>query len=68
MRNKEEAHEIASGETERLRGLPRDQLLEYMDNPRTWEVTGESGRTFQLEALAFWEDRKQENFRVVVFD
>ena len=66
MRNKEEARGIASAEIERLRTLSRDKLLEYIDNPHTWEVVDESGTTFQLEALAFWEDRKRENFRVVV--
>jgi hypothetical protein len=66
MRNKDEAHKIATAEIERLRSLPRDQLLAYIDNPHTWEVTGPSGTTFQLEALAFWDDRKRENFRVVV--
>lgn len=42
MRNKDEAHKIATAEIERLRSLPRDQLLTYIDNPHTWEVTGPS--------------------------
>lgn len=66
MRNKGEARAIAAAEIDRLRSLSREELLGYIDNPQTWEVVGESGTTFQLEASAFWEDRKRENFRVVV--
>jgi hypothetical protein len=48
----------------RLRALPYDDLLAYIE-PHAFEVRARSGRTFQLEIVALWDDRKQQHLRII---
>lgn len=60
-----EAQTILDDQIRRLRALPYSELLRYRD-PDAFEVTAPSGRVFQVEVLAVWDDRKRRHLRVLV--
>jgi hypothetical protein len=61
----EEATEILGREVRRLRELPYGELQRYLE-PDAFEVESPSGRTFQVEVTALWDDRKRSNLRIIV--
>ena len=38
----------------------------YLDQPETIEVTGDSGTTYQVETVAFWDRPPDRDLRVAV--
>jgi hypothetical protein len=60
-----EAQMILSDQIRRLRALPYSELLRYRE-PDAFEVAAPSGRIFQVEVLAVWDDRKRRHLRVLV--
>ena len=79
--DKTEARQILAGEVARLRALsysglssriPRRRrrllFLEVVgdDEAITREVVGDSGVVYQVESQVLWEDKPQEDIRVVV--
>lgn len=63
--DKQEAGAILTEEVVRLRALPYERLLEYME-PRTVEVEGPSGTTYQIETQSLWDDKTERTVRVMV--
>ncbi|MGH3715466.1 MAG: hypothetical protein ACRDT4_18685 [Micromonosporaceae bacterium] len=59
-----EAQQILDGEVGRLRRVPYNELLRYLE-PHAFEVAAPSGRVFQVEVTALWDDRKQGHLRVI---
>jgi hypothetical protein len=60
-----EAREIVDREVRRLRSLTYDQLTRYL-KPAAFEVQAPSGRTFQVEIYAHWDDKEGGDLRVLV--
>jgi hypothetical protein len=60
-----EAREIMDTQIHRLRTLPYAELIGYLE-PVAHEVQAPSGRIFQIEILAVWDDRKRQHLRVLV--
>lgn len=60
-----EAQAILKREILRLRSLPYDDLVRYLE-PYAFEITAPSGRMFQVEVEALWDDRKRGHLRVIV--
>ena len=60
-----EAQKIIESEILRLRRLPHAELVGYLE-PVAFETPAPSGRIFQIEIFAVWDDRKRQNLRVLV--
>lgn len=61
-----EAREIVDGEVRRLRSLTYDQLTRYLE-PTAFEIQAPSGRTFQVEIYALWDDKPERgDLRLIV--
>jgi hypothetical protein len=60
-----EARKIMDTQIQRLRTLPYAELVNYLE-PVALEVQAPSGRTFQIEIEALWDDRKRQHLRVLV--
>jgi hypothetical protein len=60
-----EAMTILESEVAKLRQLPLDELKRFI-RPRALKRTGTSGRTYELEIIAMWEERKKRRLRVLV--
>lgn len=60
-----EAQKIMDIEIHGLRSLPYAELVGYLE-PVAHEVQAPSGRIFQIEILAVWDDRKRQHLRVLV--
>ncbi len=41
----------------RYRAKPREQLLQLLDEPDTFEITGDSGKEYQIEIGACWDKK-----------
>jgi hypothetical protein len=61
-----EAREIMDTQIHRLRTLPYAELIGYLE-PVALEVQAPSGRIFQIEIEAVWDDRKRQHLRVMVY-
>jgi hypothetical protein len=62
---KAEAKEIMARRLQDLRALSYESLLE-LQSPVTETVEAPSGRSYQLEVQAFWDDRRKQTLRVMV--
>ena len=62
-----EASQVAEARLSQLRGLTYPRLVaEWLDQPRSEHATATSGRRYQLEIEAVWDDRPNGNLRVWV--
>src|SRR4051812_7579813 len=62
-----EAIDVAEARLSRLRKLTYSQLVaEWLDQPRSEYATAASGRSYNLEIEAVWDDRPDHNLRVWV--
>ena len=60
------ARKIMDTRIHRLRTLPYAELIGYLE-PVALEVRAPSGRIFQIEIEAVWDDRKRQHLRVLVY-
>ena len=65
--NKAEAKEILDAELSKLRARPYSELVSFIDEVQTLEVTGASGSRYQLEFEAMWDDPSKPNDVLRVF-
>jgi hypothetical protein len=64
--DKLEAREILGGEVTRLRAQSYSQLNALNGDSQHIDTAGPSGTEYQVEIQAWWDDRKQQNLRVMV--
>ena len=60
----DEALAILERHLEQYRRLSFAELLGLLDGPRTFEVVGPGGTTYQLEFEADWDDETRVHLRV----
>jgi len=48
----------------RYRAKPREQLLQLLDEQDTFEIKGESGKEYQIEIDACWDDKPGGALRI----
>ena len=60
------ADEIIGKELESLRKLPYSYLSALIGKPVTRKAAGPDGREYDIEVQAFWDDRPDEDLRVIV--
>ena len=64
--NKVEAKRIIRAELETYRAKPYSELVQMIDvEPVTGEVVLPSGKRYQIEIKAFWDDKPNGNIRIV---
>jgi hypothetical protein len=64
--NKQEAKEIASKQLEAYRAQPYNELTKMIKaEPINFQVNGSSGVLYNIEIQAFWDDKPNENIRVM---
>ncbi len=63
--NREEAMTILRERVKRLRCLSYRELLFYRGNPTAEEVIAPSGKAYQIEVDALWDDRPDSDLRVI---
>lgn len=64
--NKEEAKQVVHAELESYRTKLYSELVQMIGaGPANSEVTSPSGRRYQVEIEAFWDDKPSGNIRVV---
>lgn len=64
--DKEEARRLLMGTVKQLRARSRSQLERLLGNPEVSEVRGDSGKPYQVEAEAVWDDKKGHDLRIFV--
>ena len=64
--DKVEARGILGGEVARRRAQSYSQLKELNGDSKHIEVVGNSGTEYQLEVQAWWDDKREQNLRVIV--
>ena len=65
--DKAEATSILGEQEAALRRVPYDALIQqYLNQPAGFEVTGASGRRYQVEVEAFWDSGEPGDLRVLV--
>jgi hypothetical protein len=65
--NKAEALAVADERLSSLRGLTWDALrAKYLDSPGSETLLGVSGAPYELQILAFWDNKREGNIRVQV--
>ena len=62
--NTEEAKLILEREIARYRNLPQEDLLYLLHNQDTFERVSPSGKNYQLEFQAFWDNESKRDLRV----
>jgi hypothetical protein len=64
--NEAEARAILEEELGKLRRLSHDELVSrFADRQETFEVTGETGESYQVELQALWDDRGKRTLLVI---
>lgn len=61
-----EATSILEAELARYRTKRYAELSALIEAPRTVDIVGPSGVTYQFEAEAWWDDASRRNIRVVL--
>ena len=61
-----EAAVILERELARYRAMSYVDLWDLAEEPRTVEIVGSSGTTYQVEAQAWWDDASRTNIRVLL--
>ncbi len=64
--NQSEARELLDHRVDELRLIPYRELLQFLANPQATNVVHPSGRRYQMETEAFWDDRPGQNLRIRV--
>lgn len=64
--NKVEAKAVATEVASRYRTRARDDLLRLLDDQDTLELIAPSGKRYQVEVEAVWDDRRGNNLRVFI--
>jgi len=65
--DKQEARELAEGIANRLRRETYADLVDrFLDTPEVMEAVGATGTQYQVEVIAFWDDKKNRDLRVIV--
>jgi hypothetical protein len=62
--DKAEARALLAQVVDELRHRSRSELLALFE-PECRELTGPSGRWYQVEAESFWDDKAENNLRVL---
>jgi len=62
--NNVEARRIVVAESAKYRAKGYSDLVALLGHQDTYEVTGASGTVYQLEILAFWDDKPDGVLRV----
>ena len=63
--DKVEAYTIIQEELDAYKKKPYSELVSLIDNPQTKEVRGKSSTLYQTEVQVFWDDKKEENIRII---
>lgn len=63
--DKIEARAVIAEEIRKLRERSYEELLE-LRSPVTDQVVARSGKTYQVERQAFWDDKRRKTLRVLV--
>jgi hypothetical protein len=63
--DKAEARALLDAEITRLRRLQYNELRRYMDEDHK-EMTGPSGKAYQVEVLALWDSGEEGDLRLLV--
>jgi hypothetical protein len=64
--NEREARELLAHQVDELRPVPYRELLPLLDRPQSADVVHPSGRRYQIEMEAVWDEKPGENLRIVV--
>jgi len=64
-RHEDEARTIVKEKLEPYRHKSYAELVEMVGKPDTFEITGPSGTEYQVEIEAFWDDKPNNNVRVM---
>jgi hypothetical protein len=64
--NEQIAHRLITTELQRLRASSYFEPVQRIGKPETFQITGEDGSSYQLEAQAFWDGSKGGDVRVMV--
>ena len=64
--DKVEAKRLLEAAVAELRAKSRVELERLIGAPDAYEVQGKSGKTYQMEKQAFWDDKKGQDLRVLV--
>ena len=64
--DKVEAKGLLEAAVAELRAKSRVELERLIGAPDAYEVQGKSGKTYQMEKQAFWDDKKGRDLRVLV--
>src|SRR2546430_16157631 len=64
--DKVEAKGLLEAAVAELRAKSRVELERLIGSPDAYEVQGKSGKTYQMEKQAFWDDKKGQDLRVLV--
>ena len=60
-----EAKSVLDATLAEYRKRPYQALVSLISEPETCDATGPSGKTYQVEILAVWDDRRAGNLRVI---
>lgn len=63
--NKREAAAIAEAELDALRALGYEALAERAEKNRHFQVTGQSGKPYDVETMIYWDGRAHTGVRVI---
>ena len=66
LMNKEEARKIQNKEICSLRTKSYEELKRILEDSIKKDIKGESGKVYQVEIQAFWDDKEDEDLRVSV--
>ena len=64
--DKVEAKALLEAAVAELRAKSRVELERLIRSPDAYEVQGKSGKTYQMEKQAFWDDKKGQDLRILV--
>ncbi len=64
--NTQQAKQIIADQLKSYREKPYSELIKMIkQKPLTYEVRGQSGTLYQIEIQAFWDDRPNDNIRIM---
>ena len=64
--DKVEAKGLLEAAVAEVRAKSRVELERLIGSPDAYEVQGKSGKTYQMEKQAFWDDKRGQDLRVLV--
>lgn len=63
--DRDEARAILEDVVSELRARSYDELRGLIGDPRTQELAGPGGATYQVEVQVFWDDKAERDLRVL---